>query len=156
MKIVGGRTAERRPSTGSRTCGGPIFRGTPCSGRPRCPERRFGTVRYPLRMAVRVSTPIDPAQSRAAPRYRGPGAGPLWRRPEEVGVIVLPLVVEGDRARRRLELLFGAVHSLRRALQHDVRRRLRAWHAGHRRTRRDPAGWSGELGLSREAFERRA
>ena len=71
-------------------------------------------------------------------------------------MIVLPLVVGGDRERRRLELLFGAVHSLKRALQHDVRRRLRAWHAGRRRARRDPAGWFGELGLSREELERRA
>jgi transposase len=71
-------------------------------------------------------------------------------------VIVLPLVLAGDRERRRLELLFGAVHSLKRALQHDVRGRLRAWRAGHQRTQRDPAGWLSELGLSREALERRA
>ena len=71
-------------------------------------------------------------------------------------MIVLPLVVEGSRDRRRLELLFAAMHSLKRALQRDVRHRLRAWRAGHRRAQRDPEGWLRELGLSRQALERRA
>src|SRR5215470_18814938 len=108
-------------------------------------------------MAVRaMSTPTGPAACEPPRRFRGPGVGPLWRRPEAVSVIVLPLVVVGSRDRRRLELLFAAMHSLKRALQHDVRGRLRAWRAGHRRARQDLEGWLRELGLSREALERRA
>ena len=89
-------------------------------------------------------------------RFRGPGTQRLWQRPEEVGVIVLPLLVEGDRERWRLEQLFGAMHSLKRALQRDARARLRAYWAGSRRLREDAAGWREELGLSREGLERRA
>ena len=71
-------------------------------------------------------------------------------------MIVLPLVVEGARERRRLEKLFGAVHSLKRALQRDVRARLGAYWAAPRRLQRDAAGWREELGLSRECLERLA
>ncbi|HEY4025775.1 MAG TPA: hypothetical protein VGO86_05030, partial [Candidatus Dormibacteraeota bacterium] len=48
-----------------------------------------------------------------------------------------------------------AMHSLKRALQLDVRRRLRAHRAAGGR-RRDGARWREELGLTREALERRA
>ncbi|HEY4026216.1 MAG TPA: hypothetical protein VGO86_07270, partial [Candidatus Dormibacteraeota bacterium] len=78
----------------------------------------------------------------------------MWQRLEEVVVVVLPLVLPGDRERRRLEKLFGAMHSLKRALQLDVRRRLRAHRAAGGR-RRDGARWREELGLTREALERR-
>lgn len=71
-------------------------------------------------------------------------------------MIVLPLLVQGDPERRRLEHLFSAMHSLRRALQRDVRGRLHAYWAGSRRLREDAVGWREELGLSREGLERRA
>jgi hypothetical protein len=69
---------------------------------------------------------------------------------------VLPLVVEGDRERRRLEKLSAAMHSIKRALQRDVRKRLGACWASPRRLQQDAAGWRKELGLSREGVERRA
>src|SRR5262245_5249864 len=89
-------------------------------------------------------------------RFRGPGTEPLWQRPEELSVIVLPLLVESDRERRRLEHLFAAMHSLKRALQRDVRARLHACRAASRRLHKDAVGWREELGLSREGLERRA
>ncbi len=89
-------------------------------------------------------------------RFRGQGKQPLWQRPEQVSVIVLPLVVEGDRERRRLEKLFAAMHSIKRALQRDVRKRLGAYWASPRRLQQDAAGWRKELGLTREGLERRA
>jgi hypothetical protein len=97
------------------------------------------------------SEPIDGGR-----RFRGQGRQPLWQRPPKVGVVVLPLVVKGARERRRLETLFGAMYSLKRALQRDVRSRLRAYWAGTSRLQRDAAGWREELGLSREHLERRA
>jgi transposase len=71
-------------------------------------------------------------------------------------VVVLPLVVVDDRERQRVEKLFAAMHTLKRALQRDVRARLRAYWAAPRRLQRDAAGWREELGLSREQLERRA
>jgi hypothetical protein len=89
-------------------------------------------------------------------RVRGRGKLPLWRRPDEVSVIVLPLLVDGDRERRRLEKLFAAMHSIKRALQRDVRQRLRAYWSSPRRVQQDPAQWREHLGLTREALEHRA
>ena len=65
---------------------------------------------------TRLETPA------AGRRLRGQGRQPLWQRPEQVSVIVLPLVVDGIRQRRRLEKLFAAMHSIRRALQREVRK----------------------------------
>ena len=82
----------------------------------------------------------DSANSRApgsAQRFRGQGRQPLWQRPDELSVIVLPLVVDDERERRRLERLFGAMHSIKRALQREVRNRLRAYWAAPSRLRRD-------------------
>ncbi len=96
---------------------------------------------------------VQPAPYR---RFRGQGKQPLWQRPEHVSVIVLPLVVDGDRQRRRLEKLFAAMYSLKRALQREVRNRLRAYWASPRRLQQDAAGWREQLGLSREGLEHRA
>ena len=69
-------------------------------------------------------------------RFRGEGKHPLWKRLEEVSVIVLPLIVPGAHEEKWLEKLFDAMFSLRRALQNDVRDRLRAyWAGGGSRTR---------------------
>ncbi len=92
----------------------------------------------------------------AGRRFRGQGRHPLWRRPEQVSVIVLPLVVEGAGERRRLERLFGAAYSIKRALQREVRGRLRAYWASPTRLRQDAAGWREELRLTREGLERLA
>ncbi|TDC94324.1 transposase [Actinomadura sp. 7K507] len=61
-------------------------------------------------------------------------------------------------ARHRLEHLFGAAWSLKRALRRDARSRALAFRAGHRR-RRTPAETKRlrvRLGLSRDALERAA
>jgi len=100
--------------------------------------------------------PADAKAPDVARPFRGQGTQPLWQRPNEVSVIVLPLVAPGDPERRRLEKLFGAMHSLKRALRRDVRSRLHAYWAASGRLRRDAAGWREELGLSRERLERRA
>ena len=71
-------------------------------------------------------------------------------------MLVLPLVVQGAEQRRRLEKLFGAMHSIKRALQRDVMARLRAYWAGSSRLREDAGAWREELGLTRERLERRA
>ena len=103
----------------------------------------------PLPIPASVSTD-------ARGRFRGQGKHPLCQRPEQVSVIVLPLVVDGDRQRRRLEKLFAAMHSIKPALQLDVRKRLRAYWASPRRLQQDRAEWREQLGLTREGLERRA
>src|SRR5438477_2922336 len=105
-------------------------------------------------MPVRATPAISPRGPGGDRRFRGPGTHPLWLRPEEVSVIVLPLVVPGEQERRRLGKLFGAMHSVKRALQREVRGRLRAYWAAPRRLQRDAAEWRQELGLSREGLER--
>src|SRR5215469_7810245 len=120
-------------------------------------KRMFGHLAILVLMAAtRLPTAPLADSSGGGRRFRGQGRQPLWQRPDEVSVVVLPLVVEGDRERRRLEKLFAAVHSLRRALQRDVRARLRAYWAAPERLQRDAAGWREELGLDREHLERRA
>src|SRR5712691_11021548 len=102
-----------------------------------------------------MSVPTAPG-SAAPPRRRGLGRQPLWERPEQISVIVLPLVTEEARQRRRLEKLFGAMHTIKRALQRDVRARLRAYWAGFGRRRADASAWREVLSLTREWLERRA
>src|SRR5262249_30082101 len=79
-----------------------------------------------------------------------------WQRPEQVSVIPLTLVVAGDRQRRRLQQLFAAMHSIKRALQRDVRKRLHAYWASPRRLQQDAAEWRQQLGLTKEDLERQA
>src|SRR5439155_23859965 len=105
---------------------------------------------------LRVAAPPATGDSPPRPRRRGPGRQPRWERPEQVSVIVLPLVVEGAGQRRRLERLFGAMYSIKRALRRDVRARLHAYWAGSGRLRADAGAWRDELGLTREWLERRA
>lgn len=103
-----------------------------------------------------ASHPTGSAAPAASRRFRGSGRHPLWKRPEQVSVIVLPLVVDGAWEQRRLATLSGALYTIRRALQRGVRGRLRAYWASPRRIQQDAAGWRKELGLTREALERLA
>jgi len=101
-------------------------------------------------------TPTSAGTPAGDRRFRGRGKQLRWQRPEQVSVIVLPLVVDGDRERRRLEKLFAAMHSIKRALQRDVRKRLGAYGASPGRLQQDAAEWREQLGLTREGLERRA
>lgn len=91
-------------------------------------------------------------------RTRGPNKQTPWSRKSDDGMSVLRLALDvSDPAQRsRIELMFGAAYSLRRALQRGARSRCRAyWAAIHERAR-DPAATRERLGLSRKAFERAA
>ncbi|WP_176611327.1 transposase [Actinomadura sp. WMMB 499] len=92
-------------------------------------------------------------------RFRGRNKGPAWRRSHDGPVTVVRLrLVPDPAARHRLEQLFAAGWSLKRALQRDARSRALAYQAGHHR-RRSPAAakqWRTRLGLSRDALERAA
>jgi hypothetical protein len=64
-------------------------------------------------------------------RFRGQGRRPqLWQRPDEVKMVVLPLV-EGTQERRRLEMLSGTMHSFKRARLRDDGRRPSMGHIYH-------------------------
>src|SRR5215469_13134653 len=107
----------------------------------------------PVQPALTTTSTRMPA---AARRFRGQGRQPLWQRPEQVSVIVLPVVVDGDRQRRRLDKRFAAMHSIKRALQRDVRKRLHAYWASPKRLQQDAAEWRQQLGLTKEGLERQA
>jgi len=110
-----------------------------------------------MEMTVQPAPTVRSAEAPAGDRrFRGQGKQLLWQRPEQVSVIVLPLVVDRDRERRRLEKLFAAMHSIKRALQRDARRRLGAYWVSPRRMQQDAAEWREQLGLTREGLERRA
>ena len=91
-------------------------------------------------------------------RTRGPNQQVPWQRRAEDGVSVLRLAVDtNDPVQlRRVEALFSAAFSLRRAVQRDARARTRAyWAAPHERSR-DAAAVRERLGLSRTALEHAA
>ena len=93
------------------------------------------------------------------PRRRGPNRGSPWQRdPDEpVAVIRLALDLSDPHQRRRLEQLYQAVFSLRRALQRQAGRRCRAyWAAGRERAGKGGAQVRRRLGLSRAGFEQAA
>src|SRR5258706_3529004 len=94
---------------------------------------------------LRVAAPPATGDSPPRPRRRGPGRQPRSERPGQVRVIVLPLLVEGAGQRRRLERLFGAMYSIKRALRRDVRARLHAYWACSGRLRADAGAWRDEL-----------
>src|ERR1700726_1697402 len=85
-------------------------------------------------------------------RFRGKNKQAAWKRDAEalVSVVRLPLVVDDPADRRRVERLFSAMWSVKRALQRDARARVDAYWAGARRRAVDAKGWRAELGLSRE------
>lgn len=95
------------------------------------------------------------ASSRIGTRTRGPNRG--TRRPEdELSVLRLALDVTDPVQRRRVEAMFSATYSIKRALQRDARARCRAYETAHHERRLDPRTLRKRLGLSREALERSA
>src|SRR5690349_6512585 len=93
--------------------------------------------------------------SRAPKRTRGPNKQAPWTRSPDDGLSVLRLPLDiGDPVQRgRLEAMFSAAFSIRRALQGDARARTRAYRAD--RTG-DPAGVRERVGLSRSGLEHAA
>ncbi|KUO18433.1 transposase [Streptomyces dysideae] len=73
-----------------------------------------------------------------------------------MSVIRLPLVVGDADVRRRVEQLFSAMWTVKRALQRDARDVVDAYWAGDVRRERDVKAWRAELGLSRTGLEHRA
>ncbi|MFI6361031.1 transposase, partial [Streptomyces sp. NPDC050743] len=71
-------------------------------------------------------------------------------------MIRLPLDVHVPGTRYRVEGLYSAMWSIKRALQRDARDAVAAYWAGDVRRASDVQAWRGELGLSREGMERRA
>ena len=68
----------------------------------------------------------------------------------------LPLDTTDPVQRRRVEAMFSAAYAMRRALQRDVRSRLRAYWRAPRQRRRDPIAVRERVGLSRTALEHAA
>jgi hypothetical protein len=92
-------------------------------------------------------------------RTRGPNKQPPWSRDPAAGVSVLRLALDASDpvVRKRLEGIFGAAFSLRRALQRDARSRIDAYSAArHERASKGAAAVRERLGLSRDALERTA
>jgi len=91
-------------------------------------------------------------------KTRGPNKATPWVRNPDDGVSVLRLAVDThDPVQRdRLEEMFSAAFSVRRALQRAARDHSRAYGAGHHERAANPAAARERLGLSRGQFERRA
>ncbi|MCJ0874679.1 transposase [Streptomyces sp. AP-93] len=94
----------------------------------------------------------------AQPRkFRGKNKAPKWTKPDDgiVSVMVLPLTVTDPADIDRLEKLFGAMWSIKRAVQRDARAKVDAyWAAEHERERDKGKSARQRLGLSREGLER--
>lgn len=94
----------------------------------------------------------------AQPRkFRGKNKAPKWTKPNDglVSVMVLPLAVTDPADLARLDGLFGAMWSLKRAVQRDARAKVDAyWAAYHERNEQGAKAVRQRLGLSREALER--
>ncbi|MEV6155047.1 hypothetical protein AB0L53_32360 [Nonomuraea sp. NPDC052129] len=71
-------------------------------------------------------------------------------------MIRLPVDVSDPAVRARVEKLFCAAWSLKRALQHDARARVEAYWAGSHRRAADARAWRSELGLTRAGLEHAA
>jgi hypothetical protein len=92
-------------------------------------------------------------------KFRGKNKAPQWTKPHDgiVSVIVLPLAVTDPADLARVESLFGAMGSLKRAVQRDARNKVNAyWAAFHERNEQSAKAVRQRLGLSREALERSA
>ncbi|MDO0916218.1 transposase [Streptomyces sp. DT2A-34] len=99
---------------------------------------------------------MQAAQTR---KFRGKNRAPKWKKPNDgqVSVIVLPLTVTDPADLARVENLFGAMWSLKRAVQRDARAKVDAyWAAFHKRNEQGAKAVRQRLGLSREALERSA
>ncbi len=91
-------------------------------------------------------------------RTRGPNQQVPWARRPEDGVSVLRLALDtGDPVQRaRIEAMFGAAYTVRRAVQRDARDRARAYRAATHECARDRVAVRDRLGLSRTALEHAA
>jgi hypothetical protein len=100
--------------------------------------------------------PADDATA-AARRFRGKNKQPRWKRDEgtELAFIRLPLDARPDD-QARVERLYCAMCTVKRASRRDARAAVDAYRAGTSRRAEDPAAWRRELGLTREGMERRA
>lgn len=97
---------------------------------------------------------MQAAQTR---RVRGKNKAPKWQKPNDgiVSVMVLPLAVTDPTDLARLDGLYGAMWSIKRAVQRDARAKVDAyWAARHERDRNGGKAVRQRLGLSREALER--
>ena len=91
-------------------------------------------------------------------RTRGPNKQTPWARGDSPASVLRLALDTGDPLQRsRLEGMFATAFALRRALQHDVRNRIRAYcSARHEREEKGPGSVRERLGLSRPALERAA
>ncbi|MGI5133310.1 zinc ribbon domain-containing protein [Streptomyces sp. CA-106110] len=107
-------------------------------------------------MSAELLDPVS-ACDVSARRFRGKNKGKRWTRGEGTGlaVIRLPLEVRGLEGQLRVEQLYWAMWSVKRALQRDARAAVDAYWAGDVRRDVDAKGWRVELGLSRAGMERR-
>ncbi|MEU1227085.1 transposase [Streptomyces sp. NPDC005828] len=90
-------------------------------------------------------------------KCRGKNRAPKWTKPDGgiVSVMVLPLAVTDPADLARLEKLFGAMWSVKRAVQRDARAKVDAyWAAFHERNEQGAKAVRQRLGLSREGLER--
>jgi hypothetical protein len=94
----------------------------------------------------------------AVKRTRGPNKQRPWVRTPEDGLSILrlPLDTADPVQRRRVEEMFSAAFSIRRAVQRDARARARAYRAAHHERADDPAATRARLGLSRTSLEHAA
>ena len=93
-----------------------------------------------------------------AKRTRGPNKSTPWARHpnDDLAVLRLALDTTDPVQRTRIESMFSAAYSVRRAVQRDARDRCRAYGAAHHERRRDAAATRERLGLSRKALEHAA
>ncbi|MBA2543388.1 MAG: transposase, partial [Deltaproteobacteria bacterium] len=88
-------------------------------------------------------------------RTRGPNKHTPWARRSEDGASVLRLALDtrDPVQQARVEAMFSAAYTVRRALQRDARARARAYRAASQERARDPGATRERLGLSRAALE---
>jgi hypothetical protein len=113
-------------------------------------KRRWDAVSTDLLAAV-------PAPDASTRRFRGKNKGKRWTRGDDtkLAVIRLPLDVSRLDSQSRVEQLFSAMWSVKRALQRDARDVVDAYWAGDVRREVDAKAWRTGLGLSRDGMERR-